>query len=82
MEEQKRESFSLLNNSAMPQNGFNRNSALGGNKQAAAKKLVIKNLKITPQLPADFQVTLFRQCCGSQKYLPVGSFWDPHGIRI
>jgi hypothetical protein len=54
MEEQRRESFSLL-----PQNGYNKNSALSlGNKQASAKKLVIKNLKITPQLPPDFQVKL------------------------
>lgn len=52
MEEGKRESFSLLNSS---QNGYSKNSPLAGNKQTAAKKLVIKNLKITPKLPPDFQ---------------------------
>jgi hypothetical protein len=59
MEERTRESFSLLNEASAAQNGY-RNSPLGGNRQAVAKKLVIKNLKIAPRLPPDFQVgTLF-----------------------
>ena len=45
------------NFSAISPNGFNKNSPLGAsvNRQAQTKKLVIKNFKQKPKLPADFQ---------------------------
>ena len=57
-EMEKKANFSALTpNPHCGQNGFNKNSPLGagGNRQAQTKKLVIKNLKKTPQLPEDFQ---------------------------
>ena len=63
MDEGKKESFSLLSSvtAAGPPNGYSgKNSPLGGNRQTVAKKLVIKNLKLTPRLPPDFQVKLIQ----------------------
>ena len=56
--EKKAANFSALSpNTHIPPNGFNKNSPLGagGNRQTQTKKLVIKNLKQAPKLPADFQ---------------------------
>jgi len=56
--EKKAANFSALSPSThVPPNGFNKNSPLGagGNRQTQTKKLVIKNLKQAPKLPADFQ---------------------------
>ena len=49
MEEQRRENFSELSESTL---------SFTGNRNTVAKKLVIKNLKIKPKLPHDFQVGL------------------------
>lgn len=46
MEEQRRENFSELSESTL---------SFTGNRNTVAKKLVIKNLKIKPKLPHDFQ---------------------------